>query len=358
MRPSAVRSPISHQELLGDPLRLVEVGRRRRRRRRTARRGRTRTTGRIRRSDPCRSPRTAPAVSSADERRFEARLRERGELAPGRRRGRRTPSRSRDAMRSSSRRLYRRRPLRRRARVGRPPAARSRRASSTNRSRGFGSASNVVVAERLHEVRLVAQRVAEHATRAEDPARALRGAGRVAEHGRRGWPPEPGPSASRRSWSSARSGSGDSEHHSSSTGRSCSMSRDVRLKPRVSSSSAARVAREVEEAERAEPFLGRLGGERTGPAGERSRAADRRTASRGSSARAPGAPGARRRAARPPERSAPVAVPEHPGQARPGGRVGRERVRLLLVPELEPVLDGAEEPVGRVERHRRRAGST
>jgi hypothetical protein len=35
-----------------------------------------------------------------------------------------------------------------------------------------------------------------------------------------------------------------------------------------------------------------------------------------------------------------VAIAEHPRQVGAGGVVGRERVRLVLVDELEPVLDG------------------
>ena len=41
-----------------------------------------------------------------------------------------------------------------------------------------------------------------------------------------------------------------------------------------------------------------------------------------------------------------VLVPEHPGQALVGDGVGRHRVGLLLLDELDPVLDRAQEAVG------------
>ena len=86
---------------------------------------------------------------------------------------------------------------------------------------------------------------------------------RRASEAERGWP-----SASRRSCSRPRSGSGVSESHSRITGSSCCISGERRVKPGVSSSSAARGALDVGEAERGEALLRGLGGQRAGP-GER-----------------------------------------------------------------------------------------
>ena len=145
-------------------------------------------------------------------------------------------------MRRSSRRLYRRSPLRR-ALASSARHSTVAIASSTNCRARLRRGELVVVTEGPHELGLVAQRVAEHAARSEDAAGALRP--RRASRGRRspGWRRGPGPRRAGGAAAARGPGRARPEHHSSSSGRSCSSSRDVRLKPRVSSSSAARVAR-------------------------------------------------------------------------------------------------------------------
>ena len=132
--------------------------------------------------------------------------------------------------------------------------------------------------------------------------------------------------------------------HSRRTGRSCCITRDVRLNPRVSSRSAAPVRREVEEAERGESLLRDLRGERPRP--RASRAAARRRASRGSTGPRLWCDrwSASKRSTA--VRSARSRYPRTRARRVARRRIGRERVRLLLVPELEPVLDGAQEEVG------------
>ena len=44
-----------------------------------------------------------------------------------------------------------------------------------------------------------------------------------------------------------------------------------------------------------------------------------------------------------------VAVPEHPGQVRPGRCAGGHGVDLAVLEKLQAVLDGPQEPVGRTE---------
>ena len=100
----------------------------------------------------------------------------------------------------------------------------------------------VVVAEDVDELGLAPQRVADDAARPEDAARPLGGAGRVAERSRPRWPHASAPSASRRSCSSPRSGSGVSDSQSRITGRSCCITRErAGRDPSSSSRSAAPV---------------------------------------------------------------------------------------------------------------------
>ena len=125
------------------------------------------------------------------------------------------------------------------------------------------------------------------------------------------------------------------------------MTRDRRVSPAVSSRSAARVcstSRKPNAASRSSAASGDSGpvpGERVEQRREEELLVDRAHRAWWSRCSASnvlerGALGA-------------VAVAEHAGEARPRLLVGRERVGLLLVAELEPVLDRAQEPVRAVE---------
>ena len=177
-----------------------------RRRTRTARRCRTRTTARC----PPRRPMPITANGNVgferpqrglDARVGEPRSSSRSVTSIGA-----SPSTSRAAMRRNSRRLNRRSPARRWSTSVRH--CRSPSAASTSSSWLCSRDELVVVAERLDERRVGGRGVAEHAARAEEPARALGRAGGVAERRRPATDARVGPSASRRSWSRPRSGSG------------------------------------------------------------------------------------------------------------------------------------------------------
>ena len=187
-----------------------------------------------------------------------ARVGEPVELAPGAL-DRAQPSTSRAAMRRSSRRLKRRSPARR------CPGRRATQGLERVADELLGCrsrAEHVVVAEQLDELGLAEQSVADDAARTEDAADALRGARHVAER-RRERRGAGGPSASRRSCSSPRSGSGDSDSQSRITGRSCCITREPRVRPCGELAERGARVRRVGEAERREPFFGGLG--RQGP---------------------------------------------------------------------------------------------
>ena len=162
------------------------------------------------------------------------------------------------------------------------------------------------------------------------------------------------PDARRRRPSSPRSGSGEADSQSSSSGSSCCIIRDERVRPAGELGDGLAGALDVGEPERGEPLGGghlaeRAGAGRATPSSGRNhtRSWTRAHAARGGAARsrsnglggpAPrGCPGSR---ARGPARRRSVAV-------------GGHGVRLALVLELQRVLDAAEEPV-RVGEHRRR----
>ena len=100
----------------------------------------------------------------------------------------------------------------------------------------------------------------------------------------------------------------------------------------------------VDEAERAEPLLGRVGGQGAGSGqGVEDRREEQSLVDR--SHRTLMVP-LRRLELLQRTRTRCVAIPEHARESQSGRFVGRDGVGLLLVPELEPVLDGAEERVG------------
>ena len=141
-------------------------------------------------------------------------------------------------------------------------------------------------------------------------------------------------------------GSGDVDSQSSTSGRSCCISRDERVRPRVSSRTAARV-----RSASANPNAGQRArrppratarpapGERVEQRPEVEALVDRAAPTVALAGEVAverlGGPGLGR---------APVA--EHPGDAAAAVAVGGQGVHLLLVLELEAVLDPAQEAVG------------
>ena len=156
-----------------------------------------------------------------------------------------------------------------------------------------------------------------------------------------------GPSTSRRSCRSPRSGSGVSDSHSRITGSSSCMTRDRRVRPAAQLAHRGAGALDVGEAERGEPFLGGFRGQRAG-AGERLEQWREEEAL----VDAPHRPLVLPVLGLEPLERGPlgaVAVAEDTREPHQRLLVGRDEVGLLLVVELEAVLDGAQELVGAVE---------
>ena len=131
------------------------------------------------------------------------------------------------------------------------------------------------------------------------------------------------------------------------------MTRERRVRPAVSSASAARVCVDVGEAERGEPFLGGRHRER---ADSRERVEQWREEELLVDAAHDALDGraARRRTAAIADRPARSRKPStRARRVRAVGSVGN-RVRLVLVDELEPVLDGTQPDVRLVELRARR----
>ena len=148
------------------------------------------------------------------------------------------PRRSRVAIRSSSRRLKRRSPSRRcswsprHSSVSKASATRSARVLSTAR---VSSSSRVSTNSGCRRRASPTTRLAPrrwHA-RSAAPGASRKVTAREADRA--------GPSTSRRSWRSPRSGSGVSDSHSRMTGSSSRMTRERRVSPSASSRTAARV---------------------------------------------------------------------------------------------------------------------
>ena len=223
-------------------------------------------------------------------------------------------------------------------------------ASSTSSARVLLGRHQVVVAERVDELRVTTERVTDHSARSEERARALGGARRVAERAWRANDERAGPSASRRSCRSPRSGSGVSESHSRITGSSCCISFERRVRPNGELADRGAGPLDVGEAERGQPLLGRA--RRQGPGAgegveqgrEEQPLVDR--SHRGLVRAVVGF----ERFERAPVRL--IAVAEDARETRAGALVGRDGVRLLLVVELQSMLDGTEEPVRVVESRR------
>ena len=163
--------------------------------------------------------------------------------------------------------------------------------------RGSPRRERVVVGERVDELGMAAQRVA-------DAPGSSRGGGRCARRrpGRRGTvtasdADRAGPSARRRSCSRPRSGSGVSDSHSRISGSSCCITRERRVSPAVSSRTAARVRSTSVKPNAVRRSCGRLRRQR---AGARERLEQRREEQPlvDRAHRAPGARGARPRSAR------------------------------------------------------------
>ena len=208
----------------------------------------------------------------------------------------------------------------------------------------------MVVAQRLHELRLTSKGVAEHAARTEQLAGPLRGARRVAEHQGQvrgacrtfGEPAQlqqrevgvwRGRAPFEQQWQQLLhqlrgAGEAAGELLERGPGRA-----------------------QVEVAERGQPFLGGERAERAGAAGERfeERPEEQLLVDRPDAGLMEPVLGVQLGQGR---RALLVPVAEHAGEPGAGGIVGREGVGLLLVPELEPVLDRAQEPVRSVEGHR------
>ena len=266
-------------------------------------------------------------------------------------RARASPRMSRVAIRSSSRRLKRRSPARRCVRSAAATRA-CRRASSTSSARAR-SRRERRRRRRASSTNSGWRRRASPSTRLEPRSWHVRSArARAVAEGHRRARSRPAPVPRPGAAAAAARGRGRATPTATraSAGSICSHELELPVSPRVSSRSAARVRSASVKPKAAQPFLGRLAA--------RARPVARR-GSRGSGAknrrswierdRRPGGRGARPRSCSSARPLGAVAVAEHPGQARPRLLVGGQRVRLLLVVELQPVLDGPEEPVRGVE---------